>query len=336
MDPYKLKMTWHYIKDIVAKTFKISIHYSPIFALYGLLWWFGFFYRTKYSWRITSFALRKKTKWLDSYFENKYGDIIKKYRYFNLDQQKKSDNIIWFFWGQGEDAMPQLVRACYRQLRKHNSNIRLITNDNLNEYISLNPLIQKKVELGIIGYANYSDIIRNTLLKTYGGLWLDSTVWVSGNICFDKLNGMSLYTANSKELINSKSVRFWSSYQWNWSSWCLWANSPNNIFYSFVSDMLCGIALRENCWPDYVIQDYLFYYACTHFQTVRQQFDRMFIHNPNKDELALYMNKAFDFNQYLNITKDECFFKLRYRKKWALYTIDGKETYYSRILKDTI
>lgn len=338
MNSSSMKMAWHYIKDIVVKTYNISIYYSPSFAFYGLLWWIGFFCRSKYSWQITSFALSKKTNWLDAYIEKKYSDIINKFQHLTESKNEESipHNTIWIFWGQGEDSMPKLVRACYNQLRKYNDNIILLTKENIDEYISLNSRILEKVNLGLIGYANYSDIIRNTLLKTHGGLWLDSTVWVSETIPFKTLYNMPVYTANCKEKISRNSVRFWSSYQWNWSSWCLWANNSNRIFFSFVSEMLSEIALREKYWPDYVIQDYLFYYACRNFPIVRKQFAEMNIHNPNKDTLAFFMDKEFNLGEYQNLTKNECFFKLRYRKAWPISTPDGRETYYSRILKDTI
>ena len=100
--------------------------------------------------------------------------------------------------------------------------------------------------------------------------------------------------------------------------------------------MLTAIALREDIWPDYVIQDYLFYYACRNIPGIKEQMDMINLHNPNKDQLAFLMPKEFDSEQYKKLAEKECFFKLRYRTPWPMYTKDGKETFYGRILRNII
>lgn len=333
----RLVLALHYILDILKKTVKISKAYSPKFALYGLLWWIGFFVRTKFSWNLTSYAQKNKTKWLDNYFEKKYAGIINKYKNVCLDQSPNNNTpVIWIFWGQGEKEMPSLVKACYRQLTYYNSNVHLISDENIDQFISIDPIIIGKVKKRKIGYANFSDIVRNTVLARYGGLWLDSTVWVSGVIPFQKLNTLPIFTANNEEVIDRKSIKFWSSYEWNWSSWCLWSRNTGHPFFCFVSDMLTAIALREDVWPDYVIQDYLFYYACRNIPGIKEQMDMINLHNPNKDQLAFLMPKEFDSEQYKKLTEKECFFKLRYRTPWPMYTKGGKETFYGRILRNII
>lgn len=335
----KSSIAFHYVKDILHKTVHISFSYSPIFAIYGFIWWIGFFCRTRFSWKITSFALAKKTKWLDKYIETEYSTILHDYlpnKSFNEENIKKQSHKIWVFWGQGEDMMPELVRACYRQLRKYNDNVFLVTNENLKELLDIDERIISKVRNGSIGYANFSDIIRNSLLAKYSGLWLDATVWVSGEISFDKLDEMPIYSANSKEFVDGKTVRFWSSYEWNWSSWCLWARKPENPFFVFVSKMLQSIAINEMTWPDYVIQDYLYFYACRKSSLIQKWMNQINLHNPNKDQLALLMANEFDAAEYSRLIENEVFFKLRYRKKWPTKTASGKDTFYGQILRSTI
>ena len=89
----------HHITNILKQTIKISKVYSPKFAIYGLLWWIGFFVRTKFSWDLTSYAQKNKTKWLDNYFEKKYADIINKYKTSNSVQNTTNKtHVIWVFW----------------------------------------------------------------------------------------------------------------------------------------------------------------------------------------------------------------------------------------------
>lgn len=184
--------------------------------------------------------------------DHNYRQILDKYRFQNNTKSNRlvEKYYVWVYWGQGENQMPPLVKACYRQLTYYNSDVKLVTNHNLSEYINLPVEIYKRVQKGEIGWANYSDIIRNTLLARYGGLWLDATVWVSGKIPFDILQRMPLFSANSDQQEESgRDVRFWSSFEWNWSSWCLWAREANNVFFCFVSEMLQAIALKEKSGP---------------------------------------------------------------------------------------
>ena len=333
----KIQLAHSYVKKTIRNFFDNLYNYGILFAFYDFVWWLFFFIRAPFTWWITSYAIKKKTEWLDNYITKKYIDIIRKFEQVNeISTQLIRKPIIWVYWGQGEANMPPLVKACYKQLNYYNRNVRLITNDNIGNFISISPIITQKVKTGQIGWANYSDIIRNTLLAKYGGLWLDSTVWVSGKIPIEKLMKLSLFTANAKEKTDGKSIRFWSSFEWNWSSWCLWSNCKGNIFYGFVSEMLQAIAINEKKWPDYVIQDYLFYYACRHFFLVRRQMNAINLHTEHKDSLALLMNYPFEENKYDELIKDNFVFKLRFRTPWKTKTTDGKCTFYGRILQGII
>lgn len=335
----KISLGYLYTVKMLRGFWSNMWNYGFDYAFYSFLWWFGFFVRTSYSYKITTYAIKKKTAWLDRYMDHNYRPILDKYRFQNntKSNQPVEKYYVWVYWGQGENQMPPLVKACYRQLTYYNSDVKLVTNHNLSEYIDLPVEIYKRVQKGEIGWANYSDIIRNTLLARYGGLWLDATVWVSGKIPFDILQRMPLFSANSDQQEKSgRDVRFWSSFEWNWSSWCLWAREANNVFFCFVSEMLQAIALKEKIWPDYVIQDYLFYYACRYIPGVKQDMNRMIYHTPHKDSLALMMNDPFDEKRYLSMIKDNFVFKLRYRTPWQEYTPRREQTFYGRILEGII
>ena len=99
--------------------------YSFIYACYNILWWVCFYTRPPYCNNISTFAINKKTKWLDKYFAKKYNHIIEKYHNVAISGDVITEPKIWVFWGQGEDKMPPLVEACYRQLTHYNENINL-------------------------------------------------------------------------------------------------------------------------------------------------------------------------------------------------------------------
>ena len=321
------------LKDFFFKT----KHFSIALALYDFIWWICFYIRPPFAYKLSTFAIRKKTVWLDKYIGKHYSEIIERYHNNNSIQAPVKNHKIWVFWGQGESQMPPLVKACYRQLTAFNNNVVLLTNHNIKNYIHLSPIIYDKVTNKDISWAHFSDIIRTTLLANYGGLWLDATVWVSGKIPFEKLLKFSVFTANGKVPITNRSIQFWTSFEWNWSTWCLFSNRKQNILFSFVSEMLQAIAIQEKYWPDYVIQDYLIYYACHQFPEVRKNMEECNkTESKKRNHLATLMNSPWNENIYLNLIKTDFFFKLSFRTQWKKTTKNGNQTYYGHIISTNI
>lgn len=306
------------------------------FAWYGFLWWFCFYFRMPLSNRLSTFAMRRKTAWLDRYMARNYADILERYRNAPPAPEPVTDHRIWVFWGQGESEMPPLIRACYGQLTRFNENVTLVTSRNVGEYISLSPVIFEKVRKGVISWAHFSDIVRNALLARYGGLWLDATVWVPGPLPLEKLLNMPLFTAAGTAAAAPSSICFWTSLQWSWSGWCLWAKDKNYLLFSFVSEMLQKIAEQEKSTPDYVIIDYLIYYACRNFPSVAKDMENCrTLPCDHRNDLASMMNRPYDEDAYRRLTASDFVFKLSFRTSWTP-CIDGRRTFYGKILSDVI
>lgn len=99
-------------------------------------------------------------------------------------KQNPDSPIIWQYWGQGfvGDALPDLIKLCFLSVDKYKGNFKVVrlSDDNLDEWIELPSFIVSKYKKGEISQAHYSDIIRLALLHSYGGLWLDATIFLSG------------------------------------------------------------------------------------------------------------------------------------------------------------
>lgn len=130
---------------------------------------------------------------------NKKHQIILDYlnrHYKNIDQlmnkasyTSKKDltgtHPIWIMWQQGFDSAPEVVKICRQSLYQHINNHMTVVeldDESVFEYIDLPDYIIEKYQAGKILRAQFADIIRIRLLATYGGLWLDSTVFVSKKI----------------------------------------------------------------------------------------------------------------------------------------------------------
>lgn len=339
MNTNKQKRTLIFIREQIQTFISNWKYYGLLYAIFSLLWWMTFYLKIPFSYKLSKLAILYKTKFWNNRLDSHYADIIQK-----VNAQKQVQNntqpttIIWFFWGQGENEMPVLVKACYNQLQTFNQNIKLVTLKNLHEFITIDKQILTKVYNKQIKWANFSDIIRMSLLSKYGGLWLDSTVWVKGKIPFDILTKYQYWTAsgNNEKLRKAEKTCFWSSFEWNWSSSILYANQPQFILYTFVSEMLKAIAIREKHWPDYVIQDYLIHYAYTNFPDVTNCVNKNELFCNNRIMLARIMNQKFDKQQYKELTKFDYFFKLSFRTNWKKTTSNQELTYYGRILEGPI
>lgn len=330
----KIIRVFSFSKRLITEFISKWKNYGFKLAWYNLIWWLCFYLRPPFTLKISTWAILGKTRWLDKYFIKNYGDIIESFQDMPNERNKEiTSYTIWVFWGQGKEKMPPLVQACYSQMINYNDNVVLITNKNINEYISLKPAIFQKVEHGIISWANYSDIIRTKLLAQYGGLWLDATVWISKRFPFQSLSNFDFFSPNGETMQTNKSVQFWTSNEWNWSTWCLWSKKSGNKLFLFISSMLQAIGEREKCWPDYVIQDYLIYYACRNFSDIRKSMREIQgFSGKKRNEFASIMNDPFDINRYTELTKNDFVFKLSFRSPWKEYTDDGKQTFYGYIL----
>ena len=94
-----------------------------------------------------------------------------------------SDRIIWQYWAQGYDDVPPVVRECLESVEKYAGGYTLVrlTDENLQDYLDLPDFVQLKRQ-SVFSRAFFSDLLRLMLLKTYGGIWMDATIMLSGPI----------------------------------------------------------------------------------------------------------------------------------------------------------
>ena len=323
------------IKKRLDDLYNKSRYYSVAFALWDFLWWICFYLRPPFSWQLSSLAIRRKTVWLNHFIEKRYKDVIQSFEETIKESnvQKKSNRCIWVFWGQGEEAMPVLIKACYKQLTSLNDNVILVTKQNLHQYVDIPLEIYHNVESGKLTWAHFSDIIRTTLLAQHGGLWLDATVWITRPFPFEDFERMPFYSVNGKVPVDNKSVRFWTSFEWNWSSWAMLANKSGHPLFKFVSQMMQATAIKESYWPDYVLQDFLIYYACRRFPQIGEAMTTCNeIEFKNRGTLASLMNSPYNEDEYKKLNTTDYIFKLSYRTLWQVTTPNNHTTYYGKLI----
>lgn len=103
---------------------------------------------------------------------------------FPLSQKMNlaTDKIIWQYWAQGYDNVPDIIKGCLDSVDKFAGDYHIIrlSEENLDDYLELPVFVKEKKSL--YSRAFFSDLLRLMLLKTYGGIWMDATIMLSGPI----------------------------------------------------------------------------------------------------------------------------------------------------------
>lgn len=124
-----------------------------------------------------------------------WAPIIRRYFDGDLVQWKfepKKDlgdqKIIWQYWGQGvENAseLPEVVRVCFDSVDKYSGEYTVIrlSDDTIADYLDLPDFVYRKMrENSAFTRTFFSDLLRVSLLATYGGVWLDATILLTGRL----------------------------------------------------------------------------------------------------------------------------------------------------------
>lgn len=324
----KLGKAYSRTKWILSSFFEQWRNYGFSIAYPSLAWWIGN-YGHKPS--ISFWALRHLTPQLDRYFENKYQSTISLYdsnqNVNKLQYKPVGLYCIWVFWWQGGGGMPELVANCYKQLAKHNSNVILITKNNIRDYTNIPEEIYTKVAQGQISYTHLSDILRLSLLAERGGMWVDATCFVPYTIP-DEAKKEVFYSPSTRGLAD---MPMWSNSRW--CSWNMGSCIKNNPLFMFCRDMLYSIYINEPCIPHYLVMDYVLDYAYRKIPGIKEMIDNHTEYNTKRNELHFKLNKPWNEDEYMQLCKNNWVFKLSYKTLWQSVTSDGKPTFYQILIK---
>ena len=102
----------------------------------------------------------------------------------SLGKMERGEKIIWVCWLQGVENAPKLVQKCVASIRKYAGEYKVVelTDDNISQYVTLPEYIWKKYRKGTISHIHFSDALRYALLTERGGIWIDATVLMTGEL----------------------------------------------------------------------------------------------------------------------------------------------------------
>lgn len=172
----------------------------------------------------------------------------------------KFNKKIFIFWDKGWDNIPYLCKVCLQSWKYFNKNWEIVKLDKKNIYDYLDENLLKKVcKIKLVQHQ--ADIIRVNLLKKYGGVWVDATVFCNkpldewlfnymnkGFFCFKfneesglhhyKLSNWFLASTKNNYIINN----FTKKYNNHWED----ITQDNYFGFHFLFNNLCKIDKKFN------------------------------------------------------------------------------------------
>ncbi|MDO5470016.1 MAG: capsular polysaccharide synthesis protein [Akkermansia sp.] len=264
-----------------------------------------------------------------AFFERRFLHVLGKYG-DSVNSPQINNGPIWVCWLQGEENMPQIVKVCYERLKKMAPPYRevvLLTFDNIGQYVRLPDYIYEKLRNGDMTYTHFSDILRFALLAEKGGLWVDSTVYVTKPISPDVF-AKKYYSAKTKYDSTYMGVNrcLWKCFLLGASPQSQWFLNAREIMYTYWKEM--------NYFIDYLIVDYILLLIYDSSDEVKSEVDVGVEYAPYILDFEKIANEPCD-ETYLKKMCDECrWFKLSYKLPFREYTADGKLTYFGRLLSE--
>jgi len=217
---------------------------------------------------------------------------------------KKDSDKIFSIWLQGENNAPDIVRACFRSVRRHcGQELIVLDEKTLFEYITLPDYIMEKRRRGLIKNAHFADICRVELLYQYGGIWLDATAFVTAPIPDDIINqDFFVYMAGDI---------FGYSFIQN----CFIRARRGSYLLAAWRAMILEYWKYENHEMDYFVHQLLFKTLVTNDERAKKYFDKM----PHIDQAPThrlwwtYRDEPYDKDLFQKIVGGAFFQKVTYR-----------------------
>ena len=274
-------------------------------------------------------SLRLHDKLKLAWLKENFAYVIEKYKYKNFEpaasQLKAIEPApIWVMWLQGEEAMPEIVKACYASIKANCANhpVKLITSENLRDYINLPEHVFNLLNAGKMTRNAFANLCRLYLIYTYGGLWLDATIFVTSPIP-EIIFNLPFFTIKYHVKANHRNVSLG-----RWTAFLL-ASQAGNILPQF---LLIEYWRVNDTLIDYVLFDYCIATAYEALPECRKLIDAVSENNLQWAALSPLLNSEFNQDKFNELTSSTQFFKLTYKQKFNKL-INNHKTFYAHVLE---
>ncbi len=242
-----------------------------------------------------------------------------KYKYLIKREKIIPDNSpIWVMWYQGIRNAPPIVKLCINSIiiNKGKHHVNIIDKFNLDRYIKLPYYIIEKFKNGTFSITHLSDIVRMALLYKYGGIWIDSTIFVTNPL---KTINSTFYSLKKKTCFKHPYIK---------CKWVIYILGTTK--HSFISTYGYSAFLfylkKYNSFIAYFLLDYIIHIGYTTISQFKNIIDKLPYDNCNI-WLAKFLNYDYN-NDYFRCS----FNKLTYKSNFIFYN-GTKQTNYGYLIE---
>ncbi|MCT3078840.1 hypothetical protein IRM63_06970 [Leuconostoc citreum] len=242
-----------------------------------------------------------------------------------INSHKNASNLVWVMWWQNE--IPPIVKFnIERMRRKFGDRLVLISKDNYLEYLNVDEELLQLINSNLVNLTMLSDYIRTGLLFNYGGLWIDSTVYLTDSYSDDVFMGeKDLYTSYGEWWYSNKYVP-----AGKWTGFFI-GGVKGQPYFEFVNEIIRYYLIHEKKKPDYFVVDYALHIAYEdNIGFFRDKVNQLRPINENVLQLGKLINLRYDEKKWQEIQKNSFAFKLTYKKKYA-NEINGESTFFDHL-----
>jgi len=336
------------MNNLIKRIFFIISRFFPQCRIYGfpVAFWSLMFPLHHVFISLKPFFGEKKHKAILNYLYKRYSNIINSLLLSNTAPLSniKEDSIIWICWWDGEEAMPPLVKTCYNNIKKYSGKhpVNFISKYNYKEYVSIPEYIIEKLNKNIITITSFSDILRAVLLYEYGGIWIDSTIFVLKEITLDNYQfftqkvtskSASVTLSRFSGLLNPKARIYNETLNISrWSSFLL-AGTKHSIIFEYIRDIYYAYWKDHDDQIDYMLVDFIIALGYEYIPVMKSLIDNVPCNLIQNFVLENILNNEYNSNCFEPLCNTQ-FHKLTWKKKFNLYTKYNKPTIYNYLINN--
>ena len=222
--------------------------------------------------------------------------------------------------------MPDIIRLCYNSVKKMSGSkiVQLITFDNISDFVKIPASIELKVRKKEISLTHFADYLRILLLKTYGGLWLDASIYVSQPIDFTP-NNNSLYTIKIPKINDA----YPSDYRWAVN---IIGCAKGSLLFSLLEMLMRKYIEEHKSFIDFFLFDYLIAVLYDNNISIRNMIDNTPYNNEQFYQLHDICNTAYVKDVYDQLMHKQTYHKLSWKTAYKTTDQDRCRTFYSHLM----
>lgn len=250
-----------------------------------------------------------------------FEDLKRKYASF-MFQSKPSDTIntslssprcfdklpVWVCWLQGRKNAPEVVQVCINSIAaalSYDEELVLLDENNIFSYVDFPEYIVEKWKKGTISNTHFSDLLRLRLLNTYGGIWIDSTVFFMSEKMPEYIRHRDFFIYFSDININRYDPHIFA----NWFI----KSYPNNELLEWTEMMLWEYWKNAHFISDYEIM-HIIMTLIVDYRNIAIPRNMIFLREPAR-MLLTEINDKYDAKRYREIMNYSSVQKLSYKVK---------------------